>query len=337
MITSKHICTFYAIAQQLQPILIKRYQEYKEYLKTIPKRQLDIKRFTPEVHDSGNDSFKTYREPATRDDSPLMKFSEQDKAENPWSLQDELSNLPEYSKHGQTNLNVRHDFRHDTTTQYPQFESNPSPVPNIRRDLDMNNSNLRSSSLEYEMPRPSSPPPPHLPPKPENLKREPNLSSYRSNESIHSDLKQMSISSNKNEIETSSKLDYSDEKSGVVNRPVILPARLCSVFLDYAKANTKANLETCGILCGTIDNGIIKTTMLIIPQQTATSDTCTTEKEEEILMLTSEHDLIVLGWIHTHPSQSCFMSSIDLHTHCSYQLMLPEAIAIVCSPKFEPS
>ncbi|XP_051679889.1 AMSH-like protease isoform X2 [Oryctolagus cuniculus] len=35
----------------------------------------------------------------------------------------------------------------------------------------------------------------------------------------------------------------------------------------------------------------------------------------------------------THPTQTAFLSSVDLHTHCSYQLMLPEAIAIVCSPK----
>ena len=41
--------------------------------------------------------------------------------------------------------------------------------------------------------------------------------------------------------------------------------------------------------------------------------------------------LLVLGWIHTHPSQSSFMSSVDLHTQASYQGMLPEALAIVCS------
>ncbi|KAG8135385.1 hypothetical protein E2320_008407 [Naja naja] len=35
----------------------------------------------------------------------------------------------------------------------------------------------------------------------------------------------------------------------------------------------------------------------------------------------------------SHPTQTAFLSSVDLHTHCSYQLMLPEAIAIVCSPK----
>ena len=38
-------------------------------------------------------------------------------------------------------------------------------------------------------------------------------------------------------------------------------------------------------------------------------------------------------WFQTHPTQTAFLSSVDLHTHCSYQLMLPEAIAIVCAPK----
>lgn len=40
----------------------------------------------------------------------------------------------------------------------------------------------------------------------------------------------------------------------------------------------------------------------------------------------------VLGAFLTHPSQSCFMSSIDLHTHFSYQAMVPEAFAIVMAP-----
>ncbi|KAK8734298.1 hypothetical protein OTU49_006112 [Cherax quadricarinatus] len=37
----------------------------------------------------------------------------------------------------------------------------------------------------------------------------------------------------------------------------------------------------------------------------------------------------------THPTQTAFLSSVDLHTHCSYQLMMPEAVAIVCAPKYD--
>jgi len=38
----------------------------------------------------------------------------------------------------------------------------------------------------------------------------------------------------------------------------------------------------------------------------------------------------------THPTQTAFMSSVDLHTHFPYQAMLPEAIAIVVAPSKWP-
>lgn len=30
--------------------------------------------------------------------------------------------------------------------------------------------------------------------------------------------------------------------------------------------------------------------------------------------------LYPLGWIHTHPTQTCFLSSVDVHTHCGFQV-----------------
>lgn len=100
----------------------------------------------------------------------------------------------------------------------------------------------------------------------------------------------------------------------------------------------------------------------MIPKQWGTSDMCTAEQEEDILDVCDRKDAIVLGWvslrqqanqstelsqalqIHTHPQHPCFLSSMDLHTHCrcakrrcrpcslltrlcSYQTMLPEASA----------
>ncbi|KAK9700800.1 hypothetical protein K7432_012021 [Basidiobolus ranarum] len=116
-----------------------------------------------------------------------------------------------------------------------------------------------------------------------------------------------------------------------------LPSNLMERFLLIAGKNTTANLETCGILSGTLKQNAFFITTLIIPKQTSTSDTCTTTNEEELFSYQDENDLMTLGWIHTHPTQTCFMSSVDVHTHCSYQLMLPEAIAVVCAPKHEPS
>ncbi|NXU05140.1 STALP protease, partial [Buphagus erythrorhynchus] len=90
-------------------------------------------------------------------------------------------------------------------------------------------------------------------------------------------------------------------------RGVILPRDLCHKFLLLAEANTVRGIETCGILCGKL-----------------------VQFNPHICM--GKTYLIVL-YYPTHPTQTAFLSSVDLHTHCSYQLMLPEAIAIVCSPK----
>ncbi|KAF8935492.1 hypothetical protein BGZ47_009916 [Haplosporangium gracile] len=118
-------------------------------------------------------------------------------------------------------------------------------------------------------------------------------------------------------------------------RTLIVPVRLLDRFLNIVRPNTNRKLETCGILAGVLSRNKLTVTTLIIPKQTATSDTCSTTNEDELFEYQSERDLMTLGWIHTHPTQTCFMSSVDLHTHCSYQLMLPEAIAIVCAPSHE--
>ncbi|KAK8363435.1 hypothetical protein V6Z12_A03G162400 [Gossypium hirsutum] len=88
---------------------------------------------------------------------------------------------------------------------------------------------------------------------------------------------------------------------------VHISTRLMEDFLELAKENTKKDLETCGVLGAFLEKGTFYVTTLIIPKQESTSNS-------------------------THPSQSCFMSSIDLHTQYSYQVMVPEAFAIVVAP-----
>ncbi|KAF3456307.1 hypothetical protein FNV43_RR00957 [Rhamnella rubrinervis] len=111
-----------------------------------------------------------------------------------------------------------------------------------------------------------------------------------------------------------------------------IPVKMMDDFLRLARANTDKNLETCGVLAGSLKNRVFHITTLIIPKQESTSDSCQTLNEEEIFEVQDSLSLFPLGWIHTHPSQTCFMSSVDLHTHYSYQIMLPEAIAIVMAP-----
>ncbi|KAG5949372.1 hypothetical protein E4U53_005904 [Claviceps sorghi] len=120
-------------------------------------------------------------------------------------------------------------------------------------------------------------------------------------------------------------------------RSIFLPKKLRATFLDIASQNTRRGLEMCGILCGTPVNNALFVRCLLIPDQKCTSDTCETENESAIFDFCAAEDLMVLGWIHTHPTQTCFMSSRDLHTHAGYQVMMPESIAIVCAPRFTPS
>lgn len=47
------------------------------------------------------------------------------------------------------------------------------------------------------------------------------------------------------------------------------------------------------------------------------------------------YSFFLILYLQTHPSQTAFLSSVDLHTHCSYQTMMPEAVAIVCAPKYQ--
>ncbi|XP_012697657.1 STAM-binding protein-like A [Clupea harengus] len=118
-------------------------------------------------------------------------------------------------------------------------------------------------------------------------------------------------------------------------RQLAVSSELCQKFLKLADSNTARAVETCGILCGKLTKNAFTVTHVIVPKQSGGPDYCDTENEEELFLIQDQYDLITLGWIHTHPTQTAFLSSVDLHTHCSYQMMLPESIAIVCSPKFK--
>ncbi|KAI4127232.1 MAG: hypothetical protein LQ338_003308 [Usnochroma carphineum] len=121
-------------------------------------------------------------------------------------------------------------------------------------------------------------------------------------------------------------------ENGTPLRTIWLPPGLRHRFLSVALPNTRANLETCGILCGTLISNALFISKLVIPEQESTSDTCEMLNESDFFDYVDGEDLMVLGWIHTHPTQTCFMSSRDLHTHCGYQVMMPESVAIVCAP-----
>ncbi|KAM1102933.1 hypothetical protein ACFX19_011698 [Malus domestica] len=106
-------------------------------------------------------------------------------------------------------------------------------------------------------------------------------------------------------------------------------ARLMEYFLDHAKDNTEKGLETCRILGAFLISGqFLPSPNLVYPYvhiQNVIND-------HEAFAIQNEQSPFPVGWIHTHLSQSCFISSVDCHTHCSYQVMIPEAFAIVTTP-----
>ncbi|VDN04515.1 unnamed protein product [Thelazia callipaeda] len=129
-------------------------------------------------------------------------------------------------------------------------------------------------------------------------------------------------------------LENTSEQRNLNHKKVVVAGDLVEHFMRLAQMNTDRNVETCGILCGSMVSGrSCHITHAVVPKQTGGSDSCDTRNEEEVFAYQDANNLVTLGWIHTHPSQTAFLSSVDLHTHCSYQMMLPEAIAIVVAPK----
>ncbi|CAF2335272.1 unnamed protein product [Rotaria sp. Silwood2] len=117
-------------------------------------------------------------------------------------------------------------------------------------------------------------------------------------------------------------------------RRIAIPCDITPKFLQVAQRNTDRKIETCGILAGSKRDSNYIITHIVVPKQNGGPDSCDTEKEEEMVEYVANNNLITLGWIHTHPTQTVFLSSVDLHTHLPYQMLMQEAIAIVISPKY---
>jgi len=118
-------------------------------------------------------------------------------------------------------------------------------------------------------------------------------------------------------------------------RTVIVPQDLIPTFLRIAKMNSDRGIETLGTLGGSLRNNRLVISHLVIPRQTGKSDSCTMEGLEDVWDVHDRENIIFLGWIHTHPEYDVFLSSVDMHNQYEWQHMLPEALAIVCSIKFD--
>merc|ERR1719427_174782 len=118
-------------------------------------------------------------------------------------------------------------------------------------------------------------------------------------------------------------------------RTIFCPANIDQDFRRVAINNTARNIETCGLLFGTIKNDVFVITHVLVPHQTGKPDSCDVTRDEDLIEFSEYCKGVCLGWIHTHPSQTAFLSSVDMHTHYPNQLILPESVAIVCSDKYK--
>lgn len=116
------------------------------------------------------------------------------------------------------------------------------------------------------------------------------------------------------------------------DRIYLIPHDLEKRFMQAAWANTQKGIETCGVMVGEFNGPEITIDGVLLPPQRGDYNTCQATDETAISEWQISNSKVSVGWIHTHPTQDCFLSSIDLHMHFSYQSLQPEALAIVCAP-----
>ena len=262
-------------------------------------------------------------------------FAKDDAILDPSTLSEQMQNVQSL-----VNGSTRSDSRNGrilgpqppSVTQTSNYHYPTVPEYNYRDTRQAHSSKSRFSHDDAAQSTPRSPSPPELPPKdydpvlPPRPEKE-RLPSYYSRTTPTPPATRQDSKKSTYVFQPSAYLE-----NGAPLRSIFLPQNLRNRFLSVAETNTLANLETCGILCGTLVSNALFISKLVIPDQQSTSDTCETVNESKLFDYVDGEDLMVLGWIHTHPTQTCFMSSRDLHTHGGYQVMMPESIAIVCAP-----
>jgi STAM-binding protein len=81
-------------------------------------------------------------------------------------------------------------------------------------------------------------------------------------------------------------------------RTVFIAHDLVQKFAKTVVQNTLQNIETCGILAGSLSNDRFRMTHVLIPKQKGTSDSCDSLDDLTVFTEQERLSLICLGWIH---------------------------------------
>eukprot|EP00471_Norrisiella_sphaerica_P003744 CAMPEP_0184490616 /NCGR_PEP_ID=MMETSP0113_2-20130426/18336_1 /TAXON_ID=91329 /ORGANISM="Norrisiella sphaerica, Strain BC52" /LENGTH=265 /DNA_ID=CAMNT_0026874573 /DNA_START=196 /DNA_END=990 /DNA_ORIENTATION=- len=79
-------------------------------------------------------------------------------------------------------------------------------------------------------------------------------------------------------------------------RTVRIGSDLTKKFMGFASKNTRKNVETCGVLCGVLKKNEFDISACILPPQSGTANTTTTQGEEKLIELQESKGLLTLGW-----------------------------------------
>jgi proteasome lid subunit RPN8/RPN11 len=123
----------------------------------------------------------------------------------------------------------------------------------------------------------------------------------------------------------------------------IMSADFGSIYISAATMGemiefdlSRPGKETAGLLIGEIVGKDLYVDEIHVGAQVGNA--VHVEINEETLIAATiemserEDGKVIIGWFHTHPGMSSFMSPTDVHTQKIYQAFFPEAIAIVIDP-----
>jgi proteasome lid subunit RPN8/RPN11 len=100
-------------------------------------------------------------------------------------------------------------------------------------------------------------------------------------------------------------------------------------FKRVSQPNTLRGIEMLGFILGRYSQQFqaVVATVLLIPRQTGTPNSCQeisidpAEGDEPWVLRLAELQAageLSIGWIHTHPTFTCFFSNVDSHTNALY-------------------
>ncbi|KAK9888218.1 hypothetical protein WA026_000485 [Henosepilachna vigintioctopunctata] len=118
------------------------------------------------------------------------------------------------------------------------------------------------------------------------------------------------------------------------HRTLKIPSRITTEFSYLTFKNNMKNIETVGYLAGReLNEEELSVTHLILPEQFGFSDFFKVKDSHILIKYLEQNELLILGWIHSHPIEKPYLSSSDMHYQSVFQSVLPEAVAMVYSPK----